>query len=55
MGNTKGFGRGVDLSLALTRSIICSVNSRCGEEGERESKEGDDLIEVWGGEEGPGP
>lgn len=55
MGDKKGLGRGVDLSPALTRSIISSVNFRCGEGGEREWEEGDGLSGVWGTGEGRGP
>lgn len=55
MGDKKGLGRGVDLSPALTRSIISSVNFRCGDEGEREGEEGDGLSGVPGTGEGRGP
>ena len=45
-------GTGVHLSPALTSSFIWSVNSRWGEEGEREGKEERELVGVSGDEAG---
>ena len=52
IGEKIGEGRGVHLSPALTSSFIWSVNSKWGEEGEREGKEERDLVGVSGGEAG---